>query len=132
MMTNANENFWDDADLVYAYTREQALEDGVLVALPSDLPACQLYKHPIAVTAAVWALIDKAVKNPKHCNSLDGVVYDILYMSQVYRRMLDPSTALFKVIITGAGRQRNYTFKLVVGPADDGSPCITIMLPNED
>lgn len=130
-MTTANEDFWADADVLSTYTRAQAVEDGVLVALPADLPATRLYKYPVACTAAVWAIIDKAVKNPRCFNSLDGVVYDILFMSTARRKMLDPTTALFQVIIAGAGRQRNFTFKMVCGPADDGSPCMTLMLPDE-
>jgi len=36
------------------------------------------------------------------------------------------------VIITGAGRSRNYQMKAVCGPGDDASPVITISLPYED
>lgn len=39
---------------------------------------------------------------------------------------------IFRVIIAGAGRQRNFDFKLVVGPGDAGEPVITLSLPHED
>lgn len=51
--------------------------------------------------------------------------------SRAFRQKLDESTVLFKVIITGAGKKRNFVFKLVVGPGDAGEPVITIMLPSE-
>lgn len=126
-------DLWTDAVVVFSYTRTrtQALVDGVLVAL--DYPvAKEHYKQPVACTAAVWAIIDRAVKNPRCFNSLDGVLHDIFWMSRMCKRMVDESTALFQVLINGAGRQKKFTFKLVCGPADDGSPCLTLMLPEED
>jgi len=59
-------------------------------------------------------------------------VHDMLWMSQVMKRQIDESTVMFRVIIAGAGRQRNYDFKLAVGPGDQGEPVITIMMPDED
>ena len=43
--------------------------------------------------------------------------------------MLDRSTVLFEVIITGTGRKRTLTLKLTVGPGDDMEPVIKISLP---
>ena len=56
----------------------------------------------------------------------------MLFMSSVFKRQIDESTVMFRVIIAGAGRQRNYDFKLAVGPGDQGEPVITIMLLDED
>jgi hypothetical protein len=56
----------------------------------------------------------------------------MLWMSRSYKRQVDASTVLFRVIIQGAGRQKYHTFKLIVGPGDQAEPVITIMLPNED
>jgi len=121
-------------DVVFAYTRKQAIEDGVLVdlnAVAGDV-CRQHFKVPIACTAAVWALIDKAVKSPKHCNDVAGVVHDILFMSKTgLARKVDDSTRIFTVIITG-GRKRNHQLKLVCGPGDNAEPVVTIMLPEED
>jgi hypothetical protein len=130
-MSEATQDIFSDADLIFSYTRKQAIEDGVLVELSS--PVCrEHYKYPIAGTAAVWAIIDRAVKNPRTFNSLDGVLHDILWMSRACKRTVDPTTVLFQVLINGAGRQKKFTFKMVCGPSDDGSPCLTLMLPEED
>jgi hypothetical protein len=128
-------NVFADADIISRYTRAQAIEDGVLVDLMQDkmLDVCrQHYKHPIAATSAVFDIMQRAVENKRHCNDYAGVLHDMLWMSRVYSRKVDASTVLFKVIITGAARQRNFVFKLVVGPGDQGEPVITIMMPNED
>jgi hypothetical protein len=124
-------------DVIYAYSRAKAIEDGVLVdfSYPASdtAPVCkQHYKHPIAATAAVFEVMQKAVENRNYCNSYAGILHDMLWMSRAASRKLDESTVIFPVIIAGAGRRRNYEFKLNVGPGDQGEPVITILLPHED
>lgn len=121
-------------NVIYQYTRADALNDGVLVDLSGNFPEeSRLYRYPVACTAAVWALVEKAVANRKHCNSLAGIVWDILYMSQkVVIARPDEQTALFAVIITGTGRRRQYTLKAMCHAGDDLEPVVTIMLPEED
>ena len=128
-------------EVIFSYTRAQAIADGVLVDLSAVAPdVCrQHFKYPIACTASVWAIIEKAIAPRRqaggemhHMNDLNGVVHDMLWMSKAYSRELDPTTRLFKVIITGAGKKRNFTFKIVCGPGDDAEPVLTIMLPEED
>lgn len=120
---------------IHTYTRAQAIEDGVLVDLMQDAmtSVCrQHYKFPIACTSAVFEVMRKAVENPRYCNDYAGVLHDMLWMSKVMKRQIDESTVIFRVIIAGAGRQRNFDFKLVVGPGDQGEPVITIMEPGEN
>jgi hypothetical protein len=47
-------------------------------------------------------------------------------------REIDETTRLFRVIITGAGRSRYHTLKIVCGPGDDGEPVLTVLMPEED
>lgn len=122
-------------DVIYSYTRAQAIDDGVLADLSEIAPdVCrQHFKHPVACTAAVWDIIEKAVANKKYCNDFNGIVHDMLYMSKrMAIREVSPSTRLFQMIIKGAGRKSNYTFKIVCGPGDNAEPTMTIMLPEED
>jgi len=120
-------------EVIFSYTRAQAIEDGVLVDLSKLAPAvcAQQFKHNVACTSAVMNIIEKAVSNKKHCNDLDGVVHDVLWMSR-FGQHLDASTRLFKVIIKGAGRKSVYVLKIVCGPGDDAEPVMTVMLPEED
>lgn len=121
--------------ILFSYTREQAIADGVLVDLMQDemAPVCrQHYKYPVACTSAVFDIIRRAVENPRWSNDYAGVVHDILWMSRVASRALNPSTVVFRVTITGAGIRQLYDFKLIVGPGDQAEPVITIMMPEED
>lgn len=117
------------------YTRRQAIEDGVLVDLMQDkmTEVCrQHYKYPIACTAAVFDIMQKAVENKRRCNDYAGVLHDMLWMSRVMKRDLDESTKIFRVKIVGAERRSLFEFKMVCGPGDNAEPVITIMLPDED
>ena len=132
-MTNSMEKIFGET--IYVYTRAQAIEDGFLVDLMQDemLEVCrQHYKFPIACTSSVFGIVQKAVENPCYCNDYAGILHDMLHMSKVCKRQIDESTVIFRVIIMGAGGQRNFDFKLQVGPGDQGEPVITIMLPDED
>ena len=120
---------------IHVYSRAQAIDDGILCDFMQDemTSVCmQHYKWPIACTSAVFEIMRKAVENKRYANSYAGILHDMLYMSKVYRRVIDESTLIFRVIIKGAGRVSNYDFKMVCGPDDTGAPCITIMLPSED
>ena len=122
-------------EVISTYTRAEAIEDGVLVDLMQDSMADvarQHYKHPIACTAAVRGIMQRAVENERHGNDYAGILHDMLWMSRVYKRQIDESTVIFRVKITGAGRRSLYDFKLTISPGDDFEPVITITLPNED
>ena len=122
-------------EIIYSYTRKQAIEDGVLVNLSDLFPEqCrQLYKYPVAVTSAVWAIVEATGKD-----DVQGIIWDILWMSQKgITTRIDPTQHLFKVIINGTGgtefsRIKTHTFKAICGPGDEAEPVITIMMPNED
>lgn len=130
-MTNETDPIF--GEVIHRYTRAQAIADGVLVDLSAVAPdVCrQHYKVPVACTASVWGIIEKAVKNPRWFNSVEGVVHDLLWMSKACRRAVDPSTVEFQVIIKGAGRKSTFTFKATVSGGDTGEPVLTIMLPDE-
>lgn len=84
------------------------------------------------MTAAVFALIEQAVANPKHANDWRGVWHDVLHMSRACPVRVWQGGRLFRVIITGAGRKRLHTLKAISHPDETGRLCLTIMLPDED
>ena len=120
-------------DLIYAYTRQQALADGVLV----DVTAMAReggFRIPVALTAAAWA---ECVAVPPGVIGQDepGRLWDVL--------------SVLRYSIPKYGNERELMFRLYVqtrndadpdlvelkavcGPDDDGSPCLTVMTPTED
>jgi hypothetical protein len=46
--------------------------------------------------------MQRAVENPRYCNSYAGILHDMLWMSRCMGRKLNESTVMFRVIIQGA------------------------------
>lgn len=132
-MTELSELFGDS--VIDAYSRTQAIEDGVLVdAMQGDFAEVsrQHFKYPIAMSRAVFELMERAVNNPKWCNDYAGIWHDILHMSKCAAYKRTETTSWFQCIITGVGRKRYYNFKIVCGPGDTPKPVLTVMLAEED
>ena len=120
---------------LHTYTRRQAIADGVLIDV-SDAAKEAAFRIPVALTSAAWG---KYVAVPPGVEGQDegGRLWDVLWM-------------LLVAIRTGGGAGDEVRFRLHVrnddrdgepplielkaacGPADDGSPCVTVMLPDED
>ncbi len=132
-MTTTNDLF---GEAIYSYTREQALADGVLVSLDPKLCKEAGFKYHVAVTRHVFdTCIDLTDMAKEMCNDITGRTWDVLYMLCVEATHLrEPSdTLLFEVYcVINRRRPQKVRLKSVCGPADDGSPCITIMYPDED
>ena len=116
-------------DAVYTYTRAQAIEDGVLVDI-SETARESGIKFPVAITDTLFNLINPSKEAAKRGQSLAGRLWDVLHMLKTAIRSAagNPSSLHFSVKIGG----ENHVLKSICGPSDDGSPCITIMLPHED
>ena len=119
---------FENSDIISRYTRQQAIEDGVLVDLTTLFPEeTKIYRHPVACTESVWQLVKNAVDAKQ--GDLKGLVGDLLWMSQKgIVKKFSESTMLFQVRI---GR-KNHTLKVNVGANDDMTPCVTIMSELED
>lgn len=121
-------------DIIHAYTRKQALEDGFQFKVDPDLTAEAGFKVPVYMTSGVNDLITQAVENKNHCNDANGVTWDILsVLMSTIRAARDSSIVKFKVIITGTGRKKYHEFLAEIGPVDmdNQAPALTIMLSRE-
>ncbi|MCG7872651.1 MAG: hypothetical protein JAZ11_11175 [Candidatus Thiodiazotropha lotti] len=127
-------------DVIYTYTRAQAIEDGVLVDAGSMAQEAG-FKWPVALTSAVWEdcvawTDDDSRKKPFQDQS--GRLWDVLYMaSHAIRTSKDSGDRmmfqLYRVPRDGHSTEAVLvTLKLIVGPGDAGEPVITILLPDED
>ncbi len=114
---------------INAYTRAQALADGVLVDL-TQLPMIrQQWRHPMACTYTVWSIIKEAAA--QEGNELTCLLYDVSTMARIASRIAggtSTNTIRFKVILG----HRNQPLKLHVGPGDTSESVLTLMLPDED
>jgi hypothetical protein len=135
MSEETNKGLWDDPEVVYTYTRAQALEDGVLVDV-SEMAKEAGSKFPVALTATVYG---QYVEVPDGVTAQDetGRLWDILWMFRCAAAKFSGSTLLFKLYVRNHNRERLdsrelVTLKAICGPGDTPEPVITIMLPDED
>ncbi len=136
MTTTHNEqNPFDDADIIYRYTRAQALDDGVLVDL-TRWAAETGFRIPVACTQAVWAdCIEPPEGTLEAGQSQRGRAHDVLWMLYVAIKRSPPgeSDLRYEVIFLNEKLEHEtVTLKAVCGPGDAGEPVMTIMLPHED
>ena len=121
------------ADLIFAYTRSQALADGVLVDV-SGMAAEAGIRFPVAVTAALWGeYIQVPNDDALHCQSVEGRLWDTLTLFRTVARNTGGDQLFFRVSYVMAGRKMvTPVLKAVCGPGDSGEPVITIMKQDED
>jgi len=123
-----------ESPVVHSYSRQQAIEDGVLMDV-SEAAREAGFKFPIAVTGALWfewIYPDEASQEAGQDET--GRLWDVLWMLFLAIKANDSTTELnFQVAFLVEGkRHEEVTLKAVCGPGDDLGPCITIMLPDED
>jgi hypothetical protein len=118
--------------LIYSYTRTQAIEDGVLVDV-SKIAAEAGFKVPVAMTSTVHV---KYVQVPPSADWQDetGRLWDVLQMLRYAIRLCTTQEEglLFSLQVDNGNGARKVTLKSVRGYDDEGNPCLTIMLPEED
>ncbi len=132
---NAKPAVKEEWPIIFAYTRAQAIADGVLVDV-SKLAQEAGFKYPVALTAAAWA---DCVAVPPGTDDQDetGRLWDVLnvlrFTIQAARGGDSSSELPFTVsVVTAPGQSEDIALKSLCGPGDDAEPVITIMLPHED
>ena len=121
-------------NFIFSYSRKQAIADGVLVDV-SETAKEAGFKYPVAVTQKLWdeyIVPDEAGRQVGQ--SEQGRLWDVLMVLRLaIQQGGDGREVCFPVIFLFEGSDhRETTLKSVCGPDDDLSPCITIMLPDED
>ena len=142
-MSNPSNDCADEplfGDVLFTYTRAQALADGVLVetgALAQEAG----FRLPVAITAAAWADCVTWSQDDSCCQvhqDETGRLWDVLFMAAhaVRSDAGNGSSKLFELYrVPRDGHSiepAKACLKLVVGPDDHGDPVVTLMLPGED
>lgn len=126
-------------EVIYRYTRAQAIEDGVLVDV-SETAREAGFRWPVAMTSAAWADCVAWSEEDNHrqvYQDESGRLWDVLWMAFNAIRSANNGTQLeyqlYRVPRDGKGVEARLTsLKLVCGPGDAAEPVVTIMLPGED
>lgn len=138
-------------DLISVYTREQAIEDVVLIDCTEDL-FDELNRNAglvfdVALTAAVFQRYVEVPERFEGTQDIKGRYWDIIWMFRfaAQRSRTQDCELLFEFLClpNGSGDEDNekpaaggiyrlVKLKAVIGAGDRGEPCLTFMLPTED
>ena len=118
-------------NVIFAYTRKQAIEDGVLVDFSKTAREAG-FLWPFAMTAEVWSLIESIPKKYSH-EGVGGRLWDVLMVARasIHHPQAQQNVIFFDVILHH-DRGNKVQLKLHCGPSDKGEPVLTLMLPEQD
>lgn len=131
----------DGGEIIHAYTRAQALADGVLVAADANSAREAGFRVPVALTSAVWegcVAWNEGDSERQVPQDERGRLWDVLTMCRAAIRRSGGgggrvSVAVRRVPRDGRTQQpRPVQLVCAIGPGDHGEPVITIMQPDED
>ena len=139
-MSSDFQDFFSDADIVFRYTRKQAMRDGVLVDCTNadfgDLCRQLGIRVNVAMTSNAWGETIGHLGEPMPPGqSIEGRLWDVLYAFRYAIAVKGDTTdrVHFKVGVQDApGKRKDVALWSLIGPGDEGEPVITIMLEGED
>jgi hypothetical protein len=131
-----DKNPFENAPVIFSYTRAQAIEDGVLVDL-TEWARETGFCIPVACTPAVWhGHIVPPAGTKKLGQSERGRAHDLLWLLFVAIKAKKDATQdqiRYEVLFLQTPRRHEeVTLKAVIGPGGQGEPVFTIRLPTED
>jgi hypothetical protein len=131
--------FFEADDLIFEYSRAQALSDGELVDV-TQVAREAGFRHPMALTRAAWeacvAWSDADEQRTRAAQSESGRLRDLLQMGLHAIRVGDGQEDRCEFTLARIPRDeaqaKREILELVCGPGDAGEPVITVQLPGED
>lgn len=121
--------------MIASYSRAQAIEDGVLVVVSEEAQQKARVLWPAVLTCALWAHLLPNTSDMAAGRSVERRLQEMLEMfvrAVVQAKGQGGDQLLFRSVFIEDGRVVSYDVKVVLGPDDEGAPCLTFMLPDED
>ncbi len=126
--------------VLFAYTRRQAIEDGMLVDVTETAREAG-FRIPVAVSRSVWERLVALPEGYRGFQDERGRLWDVLWMARHYAlraadsdrvRMCVPVRDIRKDLRDSNRPPRRHFPVMAIGAGDDGSPAITVMFPEDD
>jgi hypothetical protein len=125
-------------EVIYSYTRAQAISDGVLIDVTKVAREAG-FIHPTVVSQTLWNMITQIPELYRH-EDQNGRLWDVVWMAYITGKRPSNKNASrieFGVILhtknEPARHETDQTVRLLCdcGPGDYGEPVITIGLPED-
>ena len=126
----------DEWPVIFVYTREQAIKDGLQVLAEGELAEAVkgYYKYPLYITTPIMGIIDQAEKSERYPDK-KYILRHILWTSLSSGKRISAEAVTFKVALFGADSKDMTAHRMVmqVGPMDfnNPTPALTLMTPQE-
>ena len=124
----------NDWNVIYSYSRAQAIEDGVLVDVTKQAKATG-FKLPTVVTDNLYHhYIEPPEGLAGEGQSVTGRLHDLLTLALfAAKRAVNSDRVNFKVsFLMAPGHSETVEVIAHIGPGDTAAPVLTIMLPEDD
>ncbi len=124
----------DDFELIYSYSRAQAIADGVLIDVTAQARDTGFKLHSVVSDNLFNGYIVPPKGLEGEGQSVEGRLHDVLWMVLVAARKQSEGSYVETdvLFLMAPGRQEKVKVVAVVGPGDEGEPVLTIMLPGDD
>ena len=124
--------------MIYAYTRAQAIQDGVLVDVTETSKEVG-FKLPVAITEALHNRLTPTKADAGLGQDYDGRLSNVLWLAAFTIKLADPGTDTVTFTVTQqevepkSGQPHGVDIRLraVCGPGDEGEPVFTIGFPDD-
>jgi hypothetical protein len=119
--------------MIYAYTRAQAIQDGVLVDVTETSKEVG-FKLPVAITEALHNRLTPTKADASLGQDYDGRLWDVLWLAAFRIKLADggTDTITFTVVLqevevkNGQLQKVDLRLQAACGPGDEGKPVVTI------
>jgi hypothetical protein len=121
-------------NVIYSYTRAQAIADGVLIDVTDEAKA-HGFKVPVAITDHLFhGYVAVPAGLETEGQSVTGRLHDLLTLAMIAARTSKGTDrAYFKVaFLMAPGRTETVQVIAHIGPGDTPEPVLTLMLPEDD
>ena len=129
----------EDEEIIFTYTRAQALADGVLIDV-TQAASKPGFRYPTAITADLHARLTPNEREKSMGQSYAGRLWDVLFLAALagqrvhFTNLVSFQVSLFEIEedslhITYCGN--HITLWVVIGPGYDEDPVITIGFPED-
>ena len=126
--------------VISAYTRAQAIEDGILVDV-SDTAREAGFRIPVALTRTAWERLVALPEGYRGFQDESGRLWDVLWMAHHYASRAAASDRVTMCVLVRDIRKdlrdshrppRRHSPIVAIGGGDGGEAVITIMFPEDD
>ena len=125
----------DDWNVVYSYSREQALADGVLVDVTETAKSLGFKVHTAVSATLYHGYVEPPDGIAGEGQSTAGRLHDLLFLVLCSAKKSSPGAdrATVRVaFLMKPGRTVTVNVIAHIGPGDHGEPVLTLMLPEDD